>query len=114
MNNGLMYSTSPARLRVVSCREGENAIVRVADNGVGIPDGEADRVFEPFYRKEDPDFQQVPGTGLGLYISRQLAESHGGTLVLESSKPDRGSTFALSLPLAGATPAAIGKGAAIV
>jgi signal transduction histidine kinase len=114
MNNGLTYSERPARLRVASFREGENAIVRVADNGVGIPDGEADRVFEPFYRKEDPAFQPVPGTGLGLYISRQLAESHGGTLRLESSEPDRGSTFALALPLAGATPAGIGKGAAIV
>jgi signal transduction histidine kinase len=88
--------------------------VRVVDNGVGIPEGEAERVFEPFFRKEDPAFQQVPGTGLGLYISRQLAESHGGTLRLEASRPDRGSTFTLSLPLAGATPAGIGKGAAIV
>jgi signal transduction histidine kinase len=88
--------------------------VRVVDNGVGIPDGQAERVFEPFFRQEDPAFQQVPGTGLGLYISRQLAESHGGTLRLEASRPDRGSTFALSLPLAGATPTGIGKGAPIV
>jgi signal transduction histidine kinase len=99
MTNGLMYSERPARLLVASCREGEKAVVRVADNGVGIPDGEAERVFEPFYRNEDPAFQHVPETGLGLYISRHLAESHGGSLLLESSQLDRGSTFVLSLPL---------------
>jgi signal transduction histidine kinase len=61
MNNGLTYSERPARLRVASCREGENAIVRVADNGVGIPDGEAERIFEPFFSQGGPGFPAGPG-----------------------------------------------------
>ena len=100
ITNGLTYTVGPARLRVASLREGDKAVIRVTDNGVGIPDGATERIFEPFFRNEDPAFQQVPGTGLGLYISRQLAESHGGSLVIESSQVDRGSTFALRLPLA--------------
>ena len=67
---------------------------------MGIAGGNADLIFEPFRRGSDPLVAQVPGTGLGLYISRQLAVAHGGTLVLERSEVGKGSTFALSLPIA--------------
>jgi signal transduction histidine kinase len=77
------------------------AIVRVADNGVGIPEAERDHVFERFHRSDDPAVQHVSGTGLGLYISRQLALAHGGSLVVASSQPGGGTVFALTLPLAG-------------
>jgi signal transduction histidine kinase len=80
--------------------EGGSALVRVADNGVGIPASERDRVFERFHRTSDPAFRQVAGTGLGLFISRQLAEGHGGSLTIETSTPDDGTVFALALPLA--------------
>jgi hypothetical protein len=49
----------------------------------------------------------VPGTGLGLFIGRQLAEGHGGTLTIESSTPDDGTVFALALPLSLAEPARV-------
>jgi signal transduction histidine kinase len=81
----------------VSC-EGARALVRVADNGAGIPARERERVFERFYRTNDIGFRHVAGTGLGLYISRQLAEGHGGSLAIESSSRD-GSVFVLALPL---------------
>jgi signal transduction histidine kinase len=110
ISNGLQYSVKPARLQVTASREGDLAVVRVADNGIGIPDGKAERVFEPFYRSENAAFDHVPGTGLGLYISRHLAESHGGSLVLEASDVDRGSTFALSLPLWKSSAGAADKG----
>jgi signal transduction histidine kinase len=80
--------------------DGDRAVVRVADNGAGIAASERERVFERFHRSNEPAFRSVPGTGLGLYISRQLAEGHGGSLVVESSTPGAGTTFALSLPLA--------------
>ena len=99
INNGLTYTTRPPKLSIsVSC-EGAHALVRVADNGAGIPASERERVFERFHRTNDPAFRNVPGTGLGLYISRELAEGHGGSLAIESSTPGDGTVFALALPL---------------
>jgi signal transduction histidine kinase len=60
----------------------------------------AERVFERFQRIEDPDQPAVPGTGLGLYIARELTERHGGRLELEWTEPGRGSRFAVYLPRA--------------
>jgi signal transduction histidine kinase len=104
INNGLTYSVLSPRLAMTVSREDQRAVVRVADNGVGIPQKEQERVFERFHRTNDPAFRNVAGTGLGLYISRQLAEGHGGSLIVESSTPDRGTVFALSLPLSVAAP----------
>jgi signal transduction histidine kinase len=73
--------------------------VRVADNGAGIPASDQERVFERFQRTNDPAFRDVSGTGLGLFISRQLAEGHGGSLAIESSTPEDGTVFALALPM---------------
>jgi signal transduction histidine kinase len=98
INNGLTYSTRAPRLRITVSSEGGHARVRVADNGAGIPPSERDRVFERFQRTNDPTFRHVSGTGLGLFISRQLAEGHGGSLTIESSTPDDGTVFVLDLP----------------
>jgi signal transduction histidine kinase len=65
---------------------------------VGIPDEERDRLFQRFFRTTRT--QVYGGTGLGLYISRRIAERHGGALELERSGPE-GSVFVLSLPLSG-------------
>jgi signal transduction histidine kinase len=102
INNGLTYSTRAPRLRITVSSEGARALVRVADNGAGIPPSERERVFERFQRTNDTTFRHVSGTGLGLFISRQLAEGHSGSLVLESSTPDDGSVFALAIPISSA------------
>jgi signal transduction histidine kinase len=99
INNGLTYTVRPPRLAITVSREGDRAVVRVADNGAGIPEKERERVFDRFHRNNEPAFRNVPGTGLGLYISRQLAEGHGGSLVVESSTSRDGTVFALALPL---------------
>ena len=100
LNNALIYATRPARIVVRLSLEGPCAKIRVDDNGIGIPEGMREAVFEPFRRGQQPGFENVPGTGLGLYISRELAVAHGGTLALQKSVVDEGSTFALTLPLA--------------
>lgn len=107
INNGLTYTTRPPKVSISVSLEGQHGLVRVADNGAGIPASEQERVFERFHRTNDPAFRNVPGTGLGLYISRQLAEGHGGSLAIESSTPDAGTVFALALPLAPAEPEAV-------
>jgi signal transduction histidine kinase len=58
------------------------------------------RVFHPFHRGNDPAFGSVPGAGLGLYVSRQLAEANEGILTLARTEPGVGTSFALDLPLA--------------
>ena len=99
INNGLSYTIGPPRLTISLSSDGVGAVVRVADNGAGIPASDQERVFERFQRTNDPAFRDVSGTGLGLFISRQLAEGHGGSLAIESSTPDDGTVFALALPM---------------
>jgi two-component system cell cycle sensor histidine kinase PleC len=71
--------------------------IRVADSGCGIPADQLERVFEPFHQVENEFSRATNGTGLGLPLSRKLAERHGGTLLLESAG-GRGTTAILSLP----------------
>ncbi|TMD37973.1 MAG: HAMP domain-containing histidine kinase, partial [Chloroflexi bacterium] len=98
LNNAMTYNLSSPRVDLTVSTANDQAAVRVADNGVGIPALERERIFEQFHRNNEPSFINVPGTGLGLYISRQLAEANGGTLALESSSPQAGTVFLLSLP----------------
>jgi signal transduction histidine kinase len=98
INNALTYTTRPPRVQIrLSSRSGR-AIVRVEDNGVGIPKDERELVFSRLYRVVDPEVV-VPGIGLGLYISRSVAESYGGSLVVGRSTPGEGSVFELALPI---------------
>ena len=105
INNSLSYSAPPARLFIDVSRDSERALVRVKDDGVGIPEDQREQVFSRFYRGASPAVAKVPGVGLGLYISRQLAEHHSGSLVLESSTPEEGTVFTLAIPLAGSAAA---------
>jgi signal transduction histidine kinase len=70
---------------------------RVFDEGMGIPADEQDRVFEKFYRLDPEMVQGIGGTGLGLYICRELVERMGGSIWLESEDGE-GSTFFFDLP----------------
>lgn len=99
INNGLAYSEGSPRIAIGTATDGPHALVRVSDRGIGIADGMREAIFEPFRRGPLETVATVPGSGLGLYISRELARAHGGTLTLEKSKPRAGSTFLLELPL---------------
>jgi signal transduction histidine kinase len=96
INNALTYSVGTPWLRLsVPARTPPQ--VSVEDHGVGIDPELAERIFERFYRVNDPALGYPPGTGLGLYISRDLAQRAGGALVLEQSRPGEGSRFRLTL-----------------
>ncbi|MDP2974837.1 MAG: ATP-binding protein, partial [Anaerolineales bacterium] len=74
--------------------------VDVVDNGIGIPPANQDRVFERFFRGEDPLVLATPGTGLGLSIVKQLVNMHKGRIWITSTGvPGEGSTFSFTLPL---------------
>jgi signal transduction histidine kinase len=99
VNNALTYSQPPALVRV-ELKVDDAAHVLVRDNGIGLEPGQAARVFERFFRAE-PAVTMHSGTGLGLYIARQLANGHGGTVELVETRVGEGSTFELRLPLVG-------------
>ena len=97
VNNALTYSTAQPWVRVALYGEPEPTVV-VEDRGVGIPPQMRERVFERFVRVDDPSMGPQPGTGLGLYIGRELAERHGGSLTLDWTEAGKGSRFMLRLP----------------
>jgi GAF domain-containing protein len=78
---------------------GSEVQVDVEDSGVGISKEDQARIFDRFYRGEDPLVLATPGTGLGLAIVRQLVEMHGGRIWLESGGEGQGSTFSFTLPV---------------
>lgn len=98
LGNALKYSPPGAPVDVTVTNTGGEARVWVEDHGVGVSADERDRLFAPYFRTQRT--RDIAGSGLGLHISRRLAQQHGGRLWLESSG-DVGSTFVLALPLAG-------------
>ena len=107
LDNAYHYTPENGAIAVnVRIPRGRSEIqVDVMDNGIGIAASEQDRVFERFFRGENPLILATPGTGLGLSIARQLVEMHGGRISLESQGVEgQGSTFTFTLPLRPASP----------
>lgn len=97
IDNALKYSGAESPIHLSADSESAAVLMRVSDHGSGIPERDAERIFEKFYRRTNAS--QVPGTGLGLNIAREIARIHGGDLRLDESSA-RGATFCLALPLA--------------
>ena len=97
LSNALKYSSPGSPIEVLIGRDEDEAYVDVVDEGRGIPADQLERVFDKFHRVEDPIRMTTGGTGLGLYIARQLASAMGGQLGC-SSTLGVGSVFRLTLP----------------
>lgn len=98
LNNALRYTDSGGRVTIRLERKAEEAVLTVADTGIGIPQRDLARVFERFYRIDDARSRATGGTGLGLAIVRHVVEMHGGGVTVESEL-GAGSTFTVRLPL---------------
>jgi signal transduction histidine kinase len=103
LENAIKYSPSGGRIQCIVSMADRVATLRVVDSGVGIAREDLPRLFNRFERIENRETSHVGGTGLGLYLSRELARQHGGEIQAESH-PHSGSTFTLTLPLALAAP----------
>ncbi|MDQ6899988.1 MAG: GAF domain-containing sensor histidine kinase [Candidatus Dormibacteraeota bacterium] len=95
--NGLNYSSGKPEIQLLLEQEGESVQLLVSDRGVGVPDDKRETIFERFTRIDHSELGYPPGTGLGLYLSRSLAEKMGGRLELQQSKAEEGSVFCLTL-----------------
>jgi two-component system phosphate regulon sensor histidine kinase PhoR len=99
VENAVKYSPGGGRIDVVVEQDGQRVRFEVRDEGLGIPLDEQERIFKKFYRLDPDQTRGIGGTGLGLYICRELVHRMGGELQV-SSMPGRGSTFWFDLPLA--------------
>jgi signal transduction histidine kinase len=97
IDNAVKYSRPGEEVRVEAQSANGLVLIEVADRGPGIPTEQQNVIFEKFGRAHTGDTAK-PGTGLGLFIARSIAEAHGGSLAVRSH-PDQGATFSLSLPV---------------
>jgi signal transduction histidine kinase len=101
LDNAVKYSRENVRVEVEVGKGNQDlAVVRVRDQGIGIPPSETKRIFGRFYRTPWALTQRVKGTGLGLFIVAQTAKRHGGRAFAQSEGVGRGATFTLELPSA--------------
>ncbi|MCD8300073.1 MAG: HAMP domain-containing histidine kinase [Clostridiales bacterium] len=98
IENAIKYDHPGGWVRVTLDADLDNFHVKVADNGVGIPQGEQEQIFERFYRVDKSHSQSISGTGLGLSLARDAVTLHHGTITV-TSKPGMGSEFVVSIPL---------------
>ena len=99
VENAVKYSPDGGRVEL-ELEPGDGRVrFSVRDRGLGIPAAEHERIFEKFYRLDPNLSRGVGGTGLGLYICREIVRRMGGRIRVES-EPGRGSTFSFELPLA--------------
>jgi signal transduction histidine kinase/CheY-like chemotaxis protein len=108
VHNAIRYTPDGGRITLEVRRTGDEAVLEVVDNGIGISSEMLPHVFEPFRQAEHPLTGIGGGLGIGLALVRRLVELHGGTTVAESAGPRRGSRFTVRLPaLAVAPPQAL-------
>jgi len=100
IDNAFSYTPPGGTITVNARVQGKDWILtRVTDTGIGIPPEDIDKIFDRFFRGDDPAVQAISGTGLGLAIVSQLVQMHGGNLSVESAGRGMGSTFSFTMPI---------------
>ena len=99
LNNACKFTDKGGRISLVVEREGEQAIIRVWDNGIGIDAEELPRIFDMFIQVDTSLERSVSGLGIGLTLVKNLVEMHGGTVKAKSAGKDQGSEFVVRLPI---------------
>jgi signal transduction histidine kinase len=97
LSNAIKFTPAGGRIDVRAVPKLDGAVLEVSDTGIGLAPGEAELVFDRFFRSSTTAAQQIPGTGLGLFIARAIAEAHGGQISAGGRDGD-GTTFRIELP----------------
>ncbi len=97
VDNAIKY-TQKGTVRVSIAQEGDEAVLRVRDSGIGISAEDRHKMFTKFFRADNARNVLASGTGLGLFVARRIVEAHGGSVIMESTL-GKGSTFGFRLPL---------------
>jgi signal transduction histidine kinase len=97
--NAIRYTQKGGRILLTIKDKGKEYLIQIRDNGIGIPKGQEDKIFEEFYRADNARQIERDGTGLGLSFAKQAIEKHGGKIWAQNN-PDGGSTFSFTLPKA--------------
>ena len=98
LSNANKYTESNGQIDIRCYRDGENVVLTIKDNGIGISEEDQKRIFERFYRVEKGRSRELGGTGLGLSIAKEILEAHNGNLSL-CSKLDKGTEISIELPI---------------
>jgi signal transduction histidine kinase len=96
--NAYKYTHQNKKIVIKTRRENDKIELIVKDNGIGIPKGEIDKIFDPFYRVDSRLSGQASGAGLGLAIVRHLVKLHDGAVFVDST-PEAGTTFIIQFPI---------------
>lgn len=100
IENAVKYNREGGTITVFAEKQGETAVVKLSDTGIGIPASDLPHIFEPFYRVDRSRSRSVGGAGLGLPLVRDIVEKHGGSIEAESTL-GKGTTFTIILPCRG-------------
>jgi len=101
LENAFKYSLPTSRpVDISAAQNADTVVIRVSDDGVGIPEGDLERVFEPFFRVDRSRSKSTGGYGLGLSICKRVMEAHGGNIAVER-QTGRGVSFILTFPNSG-------------
>ncbi|GIO29358.1 MULTISPECIES: sensor histidine kinase [Paenibacillus] len=101
LDNAIKYNVARGSVAIAGAKDGDHAVVRIRDTGVGIPEDQRELVFEPFYTVNHDRARKSGGSGLGLALVKQLTLQNGGEIRIETPETGTGTEFILTFPLAG-------------
>jgi len=96
--NAVKYTPPKGKISIKSFRREKDIQFKISDTGIGIPKKDIDKIFSKFFRSKNAVGFETSGSGLGLYVAKNIVERHGGTITLESEE-GKGTTFIITLPV---------------
>ena len=101
LDNAVKYSSCGSKIFIRLQKRNDLVRMEIEDQGIGIPQNEYHKIFQRFYRGSSKEIMEKSGTGIGLFLSREIIEKHAGTITVTSGKKKKGSTFVIQLPYVG-------------
>jgi len=97
VSNAVKYTPDGGHIHLSATSKGQDVVITVSDDGIGIPEKDLPNIFGKFVRASNATTKSMPGTGLGLYLAKNIIEMHGGSITIESEL-GKGTTFTVMIP----------------